>query len=631
MAQSILNPIRSVFASELGGLRTVTVQETADRASPRAPATADSASEASLRLFVASSRNVRNRMIHATAMGVGSAVLLPGVMSYVWFAAAAILTFYAAAVARGAGATIDPKARAYAGRILFAVTLLSACVYSAWFVSLWRSGDDAARLFAMVMVFVSFTYMLMQYYAVPRTFVALISPYLVTLLLVGLDIIWDRTRAGHPWIVVAIVAGGVGLANFLRNARSQLDGSRTALREARALARSGEQAADAANAAKSAFLATMSHEIRTPLNGVLGMAQAMRADELTPVQQERIAIVQQSGETLLAILNDILDLSKIEAGRLTLESVPFDLEEIVRGSHAVFAAIAEERGLVFRLDLEAGAGGLYRGDPTRVRQILHNLASNALKFTAAGEVCVSLSALEPGVRIAVSDTGVGIAPEVLETLFDKFVQADVSTTRRYGGTGLGLSICRELAQMMGGSVRAESRLGCGSTFIVELPLVRLGEVERAPATEAMEETNADLTGLRVLAAEDNLTNQLVLKTLLAQVGIEPLMVENGQLAFEAWAAAPFDLILMDMQMPVMDGLTATGLIRAAEARTGRARTRIVALSADALAHQVAAYALADMDGCLAKPIEVHRLFETLQAAMQPPETANPGRMAAPAA
>jgi CheY-like chemotaxis protein len=361
------------------------------------------------------------------------------------------------------------------------------------------------------------------------------------------------------------------------------------------------------------------------------MAQAMRADELTPVQQERIAIVQQSGETLLAILNDILDLSKIEAGRLTLESVPFDLEEIVRGSHAMFAAIAEERGLVFRLDLEAGAGGLYQGDPTRVRQILHNLASNALKFTAAGEVCVSLSALEPGVRIAVSDTGVGIAPEVLETLFDKFVQADVSTTRRYGGTGLGLSICRELAQMMGGSVRAESRLGCGSTFIVELPLVRLGEVERALATEAMEEKNADLTGLRILAAEDNLTNQLVLKTLLAQVGIEPLMVENGQLAFDAWAAAPFDLILMDMQMPVMDGLTATGLIRAAEARTGRARTRIVALSADALAHQVAAYALADMDGCLAKPIEVHRLFETLQAAMQPPETANPGRMAAPAA
>jgi signal transduction histidine kinase/AmiR/NasT family two-component response regulator len=609
----------------------VTVQETADRASPRAPATADSASEASLRLFVASSRNIRNRMIHATAMGIGSAVLLPGVMSYVWYAAAAILTFYAAAVARGAAATTDPKARAYAGRILFAVTLLSACVYSAWFVSLWRSGDDAARLFAMVMVFVSFTYMLMQYYAVPRIFVALISPYLVTLLLVGLDIIWDRTRAGHPWIVVAIVAGGVGLANFLRNARSQLDGSRTALREARALARSGEQAADAANAAKSAFLATMSHEIRTPLNGVLGMAQAMRVDELTPVQQERIAIVQQSGETLLAILNDILDLSKIEAGRLTLESVPFDLEEIVRGSHAMFAAIAEERGLVFRLDLEAGAGGLYRGDPTRVRQILHNLASNALKFTAEGEVCVSLSALEPGVRIAVSDTGVGIAPEVLETLFDKFVQADVSTTRRYGGTGLGLSICRELAQMMGGSVRAESRLGEGSTFIVELPLVRLGDVEPAPATEAIEEATVDLSGLRILAAEDNLTNQLVLKTLLAQLGIEPLVVENGQLAVEAWAAAPFDLILMDMQMPVMDGLTATGLIRAAEARTGRARTPIVALSADALSHQVAAYAQADMDGCLAKPIEVRRLFETLQAALQPSEMANPAQMDATAA
>ena len=594
----------------------MTSLETADRAARGATASLDAALEASLRLFVASSRNIRNRMIHAVTMLVGSAVLIPGVMPYLWFAGATALTFYAAMFAGRANELTDPKERANAARTLFVVTILGSCIYSGWFVSLWRSNDDAAQLFSLVMVFVSFTYLLMQYYAVPRTFAALISPYLATLLFIGGGLAWERFNSGHPWMVIAIVAGGVGLANFLRNARIQLDGSRTALREARALARGGEKAADAANAAKSAFLATMSHEIRTPLNGILGMAQAMRADALTTAQRQRIAIVQQSGETLLAILNDILDLSKIEAGRLTLESVAFDIEEVGRGAHAVFAAIAEERGLLFSFSIDDGARGLYQGDPTRVRQILHNLASNALKFTPAGEVRVSVVALEPGLRIAVSDTGEGIAPEVLETLFQKFVQADASTTRRFGGTGLGLSICRELTEMMGGAVSAESALGVGSTFTVDLPLERLGAAEPAAVRAATGPSGDpdDLAGLRVLAAEDNITNQLVLKTLLAQIGVEPVVVENGQLAVEAWSQEAFDLILMDMQMPVMDGLTATGLIRAAEAKTGRARTPIVALSANVLTHQVETYEQAGMDGHLAKPIEVGRLFETIQAA-----------------
>ena len=360
-------------------------------------------------------------------------------------------------------------------RELFLVTLLGSCVYAGWFVSLWRSGDDAAQMFSLVMVFVGFTYLLMQYYATPRIFVSLISPYLAALAFVAGAIAWDRLQQGRPWICIAVAAGALGLGNFLRNARLQLDQSRSALREARAQARRGEQAADAANAAKSAFLATMSHEIRTPLNGVLGMAQAMQADELSDAQRSRIAVVRESGETLLAILNDILDLSKIEAGRLSLETTQFDMGELARGAHAVFSAIAEERGLAFSLEIEDAALGTYEGDPTRVRQILHNLASNALKFTAEGEVRISLMAREPGVRVEVRDTGEGIAPEVLGRLFDKFVQADASTTRRFGGTGLGLAICRELAQMMGGAIGAESRLGEGSIFTVDLPLVRLGE------------------------------------------------------------------------------------------------------------------------------------------------------------
>ena len=370
----------------------------------------------------------------------------------------------------------------------------------------------------MVMVFVSFTYMLMQYYAVPRTFVALISPYLVTLLLVGLDIIWDRTRAGHPWIIVAIAAGGVGLANFLRNARRQLDGSRSALREARALARSGEQAADAANAAKSAFLATMSHEIRTPLNGVLGMAQAMRADELTPVQQERIAIVQQSGETLLAILNDILDLSKIEAGRLELEAVAFDIEAVVRGSHAVFAAIAEERGLAFRLSIAADARGLYRGDPTRIRQILHNLASNALKFTAAGEVCVRPStAPRPGLphRRAHGHWGRSIAArgvgDPVRQVRPGLHRLDRTPPLRRPGPGLvhhRASWPNDDGRLRAGGEPTGRRVHASSSSCRWSGWATSKWRARRRSRRGAE-TMADLSGLRILAAEDNLTNRLV--------------------------------------------------------------------------------------------------------------------------
>jgi signal transduction histidine kinase/CheY-like chemotaxis protein len=593
-----------------------TAQDPAASTEPRAPNGLLADIEASLRLFVASSRNIRNRMVHALAMLVGSAVLLKGLETYVWFAAATALTLTASRIANGVDKTASARRRTIAARALFLVTILGSCVYSAWFVSLWRSGDDAAQLFALVMVFVGFTYLLMQYYATPRIFAALIAPYLATLALIAGGLAWDRLQAGRPWICVAVIAGAIGLGNFLRNGRKQLDQSRTALREARALARRGEQAADAANAAKSAFLATMSHEIRTPLNGVLGMAQAMQADELSDVQRARIAVVRESGETLLAILNDILDLSKIEAGRLTLETTEFDMGELARGAHAVFSAIAEERGLAFSLEIDEAALGTYEGDPTRVRQILHNLASNALKFTAAGEVSISLRALEAGVRVQVCDTGEGIAPEALDRLFDKFVQADASTTRRFGGTGLGLAICRELTQMMGGAIGAESLPGKGSTFTVDLPLIRLGDARQAIAAPSAQPRQAapELAALRVLAAEDNATNQLVLKTLLAQVGVKPTLVENGQLAVEAWESGAFDLILMDMQMPVMDGLTATRRIREGETLQGRSPTLIVALSANVLTHQVEAYREAGMDAHLAKPIEVGRLFEIVHLA-----------------
>ncbi len=371
-----------------------------------------------------------------------------------------------------------------------------------------------------------------------------------------------------------------------------------------------ELAADEANAAKSLFLATMSHEIRTPLNGVLGMAQAMAAGDLSAEQRERLDAVRQSGETLLSILNDVLDFSKIEAGKLELEAMPFDLSQVVRSALAPFSALAQAKGVVLRFDVEA-ALGVYTGDPTRLRQVVYNLTSNALKFTSAGEVCLTARRLGGILELSVTDTGIGIPPDKLDALFDCFSQLDVSTTREYGGTGLGLAICRRLADMMGGRIRVRREPGRGSTFTFELPFPWQGEASLQDLGSPNVVEVDDLGALRVLAAEDNEVNCLVLKALLQQIGVTPHLVHNGRDAVEAWSSADWDLILMDVQMPVMDGITATKAIREQEAAAGRARTPIIGLTANVMSHQVAEYLAAGMDGHVGKPIRAAELLNTI--------------------
>jgi two-component system, sensor histidine kinase len=352
----------------------------------------------------------------------------------------------------------------------------------------------------------------------------------------------------------------------------------------------------------------MSHEIRTPLNGVLGMSQAIAAGELSPVQRQRLEVVLQSGQTLLHLLNDLLDVAKIEAGRVELEDIDFDLLPLLQDLAAVTRVQAEAKELAFDLQLAPEVAARYRGDPNRLRQVLANLLSNAVKFTGAGRVELAVApAPAGGLTFTVRDTGEGIAPELLDRLFRVFTQADASTTRRHGGTGLGLAISRDLARLMGGDIGVDSRPGEGSSFTLSLPLAAVVAVSAEPVEHAAAVT----CSVRILAAEDNATNRLVLRTLLAQDGIELVLVENGAEAVAAWRQGGFDVLLMDVQMPVMDGPTAVRAIRTEEAELHRTRVPIVAVTANVMRHQLDEYREAGMDAHIAKPIDLSALFATL--------------------
>jgi signal transduction histidine kinase/ActR/RegA family two-component response regulator len=585
------------------------VSETVTDSKPKA------APPASLALFAASAKNLLPRLIHNTPVAAMLWIFIGPWVSAGWFMAVWAIVFVGVTLMSRIQQVKPGSAQAKTlGYILNGVNMTSGAISASSSGILWLSGDPIAGAFAIVALFISATYVLLQYYSDQKIFSLYLVPYVIAAAVLFGS--WGVERNFDLRVFAAVLGVVTCLVNFFILSRGQLDGSRTALRAARGKAREGEQAAEAANAAKSAFLATMSHEIRTPLNGVLGMAQAMAADQLSAVQRDRLSVVQQSGEALLAILNDILDLSKIEAGKLELEEIPFDLGEVARGAHSAFTALANKKGLSFALDIDQ-ARGVYRGDPTRIRQILYNLISNALKFTDRGEIRVVGRYSPEGLRIAVSDTGVGISEEAIGRLFSKFGQADASTTRRFGGTGLGLAICQQLAKLMGGAVSVTSTVGEGSTFEVIVPLERIGD-ERAviPISPPTEGAGApEALAIRVLAAEDNTVNQLVLKTLLHQIGVEPVIVNDGREAVTAWEASEWDVILMDVQMPELDGPSATREIRQKEAAAGRARTPIIALTANAMSHQVSEYLAAGMDGFVAKPIEVARLFEALQAVL----------------
>ena len=377
--------------------------------------------------------------------------------------------------------------------------------------------------------------------------------------------------------------------------------------------------AETANTAKSQFLANMSHEIRTPLNGVLGMVHVMELEPASDLQRDRLSIIRESGNTLLQVLNDILDLSKIEAGKLEVRPAEFDLEHLAKGVVATFSESAAANSLEWTYILPEPLRGTWYGDGQRLRQILTNMMSNALKFTEKGGVTLRISPTAAGLSFEVQDTGIGISAEQLSKLFNKFSQVDASDTRRFGGTGLGLVICRELAQLMGGTIEVHSTYGEGSTFTLLLPLTKVRGVGLPVHTAASSarDASASVGGtLQILAAEDNAVNQKVLAALLAGADVELTLVGNGREAVTAWRDGRFDLILMDVQMPVMGGVEATQTIRRFEAECCLAPIPIVALSANAMSHQVEEYLAAGMTACVAKPIDPAELFRTIGEAVE---------------
>jgi CheY-like chemotaxis protein len=361
----------------------------------------------------------------------------------------------------------------------------------------------------------------------------------------------------------------------------------------------------------------MSHEIRTPLNGMLGTLRlALQSNELTGSGKQYVQTSLSCAENLLGILNDILDFSKIEAGQLRIEEIDLDLPLLFRETLQTLHESARLRGLGYEHEVADQCPRFVRGDPVRIRQVLTNLVGNAIKFTEHGAIRATLDLDEKGrCRFSVQDSGIGIAEEDLPRLFQRFEQADNSTTRRYGGTGLGLAICKQLVQAMGGEISVQSTPGQGSLFVFALPL----SSGTSPQKKPLPQLQAHTRQLRVLCAEDDRVNQLVIGALLRKMGHHAEIVDNGMQAVQALARASYDLVLMDGRMPEMDGKTATRIIRSGglpDLPVSQCGIMIVALTADASVHDEKDYLNVGMDAFLSKPLDEERLHAVLQKAIE---------------
>ena len=483
---------------------------------------------------------------------------------------------------------------------------LAALVYSGIGAYMWFYGGEAGRLFALMQFAGGLLHVSMYMHQARVLLGAAMCAH--GAYMVGMPL-HSVVVKGEPAMTAVVVAGVLYLVNLSLSAR-QANDRYQALCRAESASREAAAEAMRASAAKSEFLAVVSHEIRTPLNAVVTAAGLLRGSRLSRAQTEQVDMLGDASEVLLGLLNDVLDFSKIEAGKLTLERIAFDPREKLDSLIRMWRPHTEAKGLTLTLEVRGRLPAMIAGDSLRFQQVLFNLLSNAVKFTDQGSVVVRVIWRDSRLLVEVEDTGCGIPQDRIGQVFDSFEQADAGTTRRYGGTGLGLAISRQLAVLMEGGLEVESVPGRGSVFRFE---GRFPAVAAAlPRPEAAAAEVGGLEGLEVLAAEDHPVNRRILALLLEPLGCRLTVVENGAEAVAAAAERPFDVILLDMQMPVMDGLDAARAIRAG---TGPCReTPIVALTANALEVHRQAWLAVGAAGFLTKPIDAAALTATLAGA-----------------
>lgn len=502
-----------------------------------------------------------------------------------------------------------PEVATYGQRVRH--SLLVLVIGALWMTPvamMWLSGDPALQTAAAVQWMANIAYAQLYVGRSRGYTLVMVAPMLAIALVLSLG--FSPHQGATAWtallvVVLALINAILGLADVIRRADD--------LRRATAKIEQERAAAEAANAAKSAFLAMMSHELRTPMNGVLGMAHALRASRLSAAQREQVDLILESGDGLMAVLNDVLDLSKIEAGRLELVPTATDPRDLIEQGCRVWSDAAAEKGVALNWSVDEAMPEAIAIDAVRLRQMLHNLVSNALKFTSEGAVTVRLERTADRLVLAVSDTGPGILEEVQARLFEAFTQADAGISHTYGGTGLGLAITKRLASLMGGSVGLRSQVGHGSTFYVDLPLIEAAPLTPSAQATPLAATEPQSPGLplQVLGVDDNATNRAVLAAFLKALGAEAVLAESATEAFERMERQAFDLVLMDIHMPGLGGEDALQAIR--EGRGGQPDVLVVALTADAMAGDRERYLSLGFDEHLAKPLSPQALAAVLAA------------------
>ena len=486
-----------------------------------------------------------------------------------------------------------------------ATTVLSVTVYAAMSAYMWFFGGEVGRVFAMVQCAGGLLHVSLHMHHARPILISAVTPHATYFF--GLPVF--SAISSQNWQVLLIAIGCVLYMSHLVVAVRQSSSTTSDLKSARDAEKSARRKAEVASAAKSDFLAVVSHEIRTPMNAVISAANLLRRTRLDSQQREHVSMLIDAGDVLMGLLNDVLDFSKIEAGKMELESADMVVRDRVSTVVRLWEPRALANGVRLKVRIAPDVPAAVRTDPLRVQQILFNLMSNAVKFTHDGEIGIAVGWSNGRLNVAVTDTGCGIPADRLGQIFNSFEQADVGTTRRYGGTGLGLSISRKLAELMGGSLIVDSVEGEGATFTLSLPMTVVETAAAAPVRPV--ETTGSLAGRSILAADDHEVNRRILQLLLEPHGCRLTLVENGAEALEAASGQRFDAILMDMQMPVMDGLEATRRIRAGAVNGA---TPVIALTANAMDVHRAAWDAAGVHAFLTKPIDPVVLATTLAEA-----------------